>query len=234
MKQILITGANRGIGLEMTRQFVQRGDFVFAGCRQPEQADDLQALSREFPQQLSIVALDVVDDDSVAVAKTAVSSQTNHLDILVNNAGINISGDRLDSNQPAILERTLQVNTIGPMRVITQFVDLLRRGTDAKLINISSQLGSLAAMEQRRWGSYSYNSSKAALNMLTRHLAHDLRSDGITVITMHPGWVQTDMGGKNAAVSVPDSARGIVRVIDNLTLADTNKFYIYTGEEHRW
>ena len=150
MKQILITGANRGIGLEMTRQFVQRGDFVFAGCRQPEQADDLQALSRKFPQQLSIVALDVVNDDSVAVAKTAVSSQTNHLDILINNAGINISGDRLDSNQPAILERTLQVNTIGPMRVITQFVDLLRRGTDAKLINISSQLGSLAAMEQRR------------------------------------------------------------------------------------
>lgn len=233
MRQVLITGANRGIGLELTRQYVRRGDFIFACCREPQDADELQALSREYPDRINIVALDVVDENSVVAAKTAVSAQTDYLDILINNAGINISGDRLDANHPAKLERTLQVNTIGPMRVTIHFVDLLRRGSAAKLINVSSQLGSLLAME-RRWGNYSYNASKAALNMLTRHLAHDLRSDGITVIALHPGWVQTDMGGSSAAVSIPDSAHGIICVIDGLTLADTNKFYTYAGKEHQW
>ena len=118
------------------------------------------------------------------------------------------------------------------MRVTAQFVDLLRRGSTPKLLNISSQLGSLR--RARADGLYSYNASKAALNMITRMLALDLERDGITVVTIHPGWVQTDMGGSQATVTVPDSAAGIIRLAENLTMADTNKFFAHTGEEMPW
>ena len=205
MNTILITGANRGIGLELTRQLLQRGDRIFAGCRQPEKAAALQDLQRTYGDQLAIVQIDVMDDESVAAAKTAVSTQTDHLDILINNAGVLVPNETLADFDPAKMDLTLQVNVIGPMRVTAQFVDLLRKGQNAKLINVSSQLGSIQKMTGS-WGEYSYNSSKAALNMLSRMLSHDLRGDGVTVIALHPGWVQTDMGGQNAAVTVPDSA----------------------------
>ncbi len=233
MSSVLITGANRGIGLELVRQLLNQGDKVFATCRQPAQADGLQSLADAFNEQLTILPLDVTDDEMVAGARTAVSTQTTSLDLLINNAGISYQGESLNNFDSAKMRHTFEVNVIGAMRVITQFVDLLRQGDTPRLINISSQLGSLLEMD-RDWGSYSYNSSKAALNMVTRKLAHELRGDGISVIAVHPGWVQTDMGGPNATVSIPDSAQGILTIAKNLTQEHTGKFFIYSGEEHPW
>ena len=233
MSRVLITGANRGIGLELTKQLLEAGEFVFAGCRNPERAIELQNLVAEYEGQAVIVQLDVTSDDSVMAAKTAVSAQTNQIDLLINNAGVLVPNETIDNFDLVQMERTYQVNVFGAMRVVTQFADLLRAGSNAKLVNVSSQLGSLLAMKSN-WGEYSYNSSKAALNMLTRMLSFELKRDNVTVISMHPGWVQTDMGGQNARLTPPASASGIIEVIRQLTLEDTNKFYTFAGDEHLW
>lgn len=233
MKQILITGANRGIGLELTRQLLVRGERVIATCRQPDQAQTLQDLANQFGDQLLILPLDVGDDGSVQAAKTAVNNRVESLDMLVNNAGILVGGETLANFDAANMQRTFEVNVFGVMRVVTQFVDLLRFGHDPKVVNISSQLGSLHRVRPQQ-GRYSYNSSKAALNMVSRMLSFDLQEDGIALVVLHPGWVQTDMGGTHAAVTAQDSAAGILQVADNLTLANTGKFYTYAGEEHPW
>ena len=233
MKKVFITGANRGIGLELTRQLLANGDFVIATCRQPAKAVGLHALTETFADQLMIQQLDVTNDDSVAAAKTAVSHKVTSLDMLINNAGILYDQEVLANFDSAKMAHTFNVNVIGVMRVVSQFIGLLRQGNQPQIINISSQLGSMLENAQNT-GRYSYNSSKAALNMITRKLVHDTKEDNITVISMHPGWVQTDMGGKSATLSIPESAQGILNVINRLTLADTGKFYVYSGEEHPW
>jgi NAD(P)-dependent dehydrogenase (short-subunit alcohol dehydrogenase family) len=233
MKQVVITGANRGIGLELTHQLLGRGDRVIASCRQPNEAEILQQWTAQYGEQLLVVALDVTDDTSVQKAREKIESVIDHLDMLINNAGIGAKGETLPAFDAAIMQRIFDVNVTGVMRVTTQFLDLLRRGWEPKLINISSQLGSLQKMRPN-WGRYSYNSSKAALNMVTRMLAFDLQEDGIAVRAVHPGWVQTDMGGANAAVTAPVSAAGILKLADDLTLANTGRFYVYSGEEHPW
>ena len=232
MNHVLITGAGRGIGFELTRQLLARGERVFAGCRQPHQAKPLQELEITYGRQLTIVRLDVTDDATLLSARTAVAEETDHLDWLINNAGILVRGETLANFDPEVMKRTFDVNATGPLRVAARFVELLRQGTEPKLLNISSQLGSLH--RAKAGGLYSYNASKAALNMLTRMLAHDLQPDGITVVPVHPGWVQTDMGGSHAAVTPADSAAGILRLADKLTPEDSNKFYTYSGEEHPW
>jgi NAD(P)-dependent dehydrogenase (short-subunit alcohol dehydrogenase family) len=233
MKQVLITGANRGVGLELTRQLLARGDRVIATCRQPDEAQALQQWAAQFGDQLLNVALDVTDDASVQAARTVVESGVDHLDMIINNAGILIKTEILSTFEATIMQRTLDVNVVGVMRVTTQFLDLLRRGREPKLINISSQLGSLQKMRPG-WGRYSYNSSKAALNMVTRMLSFDLQDEGIVVRAVHPGWVQTDMGGAHAAVTAQGSAAGILRLADELTLTNTGTFHVYSGEEHPW
>jgi NAD(P)-dependent dehydrogenase (short-subunit alcohol dehydrogenase family) len=233
MKQILITGANRGIGLELTRQLLARGERVLATCRQPVQAAALQDLRNQFGDRLLILPLDVSDDISVRAAKTAVNNVVDRLDLLINNAGILVGGETLSNFDPANMQRSHDVNAVGVMRVVTQFVDLLRLGQEPKVVNISSQLGSLQKVRPQ-WGRYSYNSSKAALNMVSRMLSFDLQEDGIALVVLHPGWVQTDMGGAHAAVTAQDSAAGILQVADNLTLDNTGMFYTYAGQEHPW
>ncbi|MBE2224233.1 MAG: SDR family oxidoreductase [Anaerolineae bacterium] len=233
MKNILITGANRGIGLEMTRQLLQRGERVIATCRQPAKADTLQALDEQFPEQLTILPIEVTNPVSIQAAFNASQRIVTHLDVLINNAGILNRHETLATFDPEVMQGTFDVNATGSMRVVTQFLPLLRKAEHAKIINITSQLGSLQAM-RGKWGRYSYNSSKAALNMLTRMLAFDLKDEDIAVICVHPGWVQTDMGGTAADITAVESASGILTVIDNLTLAQTGQFYTYAGDEHLW
>ena len=232
MDTLLITGANRGVGYEMTRQALEQGHVVVAACRQPDAADALQALAQE---RLHIVALDVSDEASVAAAAAQVGSMVDHIDVLVNNAGVLVvRGESAETIDLDVMTRTLVVNTVGPMRVIKHFLPLLRKGSNRRIVNTSSQLGSLARLADRSGGEYSYNASKAGLNMLTRMLSHNLASDEIAVISIHPGWVQTDMGGKAAAVTPSDSAAGILKVLDSLTMAESNRFYIYDGTQHEW
>ncbi len=233
MNNIFITGANRGIGLEMTRQFLEKGNRLIATCRQPQKANLLQELADQYPDHLTILPLDVSHDASLQAACNATQRIVTHLDIVVNNAGILISEETLSNFDPDQMQRTFDVNATGAMRVAVQFLPFLRKSKNAKLINITSQLGSLQAMI-RLWGRYSYNSSKAALNMITRMLALDLKEDGITVVCIHPGWVQTDMGGANADITPHESASGILHVIGKVSLAESGNFYTYAGEEHLW
>jgi NAD(P)-dependent dehydrogenase (short-subunit alcohol dehydrogenase family) len=232
MKRVLITGSNRGLGLALTRESLARGDRVFATCRHPDQADDLQALTADYPDQLTILRLDVTDEQTIDASAREVQSQEDGLDLLINNAGINPSGERPGSLDTDTMLHTFHVNAVGPMIVAQRHLDLLRAGGDSKVVNISSTLGSLT--RKSSGGGYSYCGSKAALNMLTRTLAFDLRSDGITVAAIHPGWVRTDMGGSAAPLAPAESARGVLEVAYGLTPADTGKFYTYQGREAPW
>lgn len=232
MKTVLITGANRGIGIEMTKKLVQDGNRVFATCRLPENAAELNQLMQKHTDTLSVIQLDVIDDLSVTAACKQIAEQTDQLDMIINNAGINFR-DKFESFNADEYLLTLNVNGVGALRVIHQFISMLRKGTDPKIINISSQLGSLTA-QRPGFGSSGYNASKAVMNMITRHLSFDLADEGMIVISMHPGWVQTDMGGPNAAVTPPDSAAGILNVAEGLTADDNGKFYIYNGDIHPW
>lgn len=233
MTTYLITGANRGVGWAMVQQLAAAGDTVFAACRTPASAESLQALATANPN-IHVVQLDVTNEATIESAAKAVSAETNAIDVLINNAGILIRDKELAQVSAEDIQHTMAVNVTGPMLVAKHFASLLKNGTDPKLINISSQLGSVLSLQDKTWGSYSYNASKGAINIMGRMLSHELKPDGVCVLTMHPGWVQTDMGGSEAAVTPFDSAEGILKVIHSATMADTNKFYIYNGEEHIW
>jgi NAD(P)-dependent dehydrogenase (short-subunit alcohol dehydrogenase family) len=231
MRRILITGANRGIGLELTKQYLAQPDVqIFATARQPDAANALQAHQSD---RLHILQLDVTDADQIAAMVQQVASTTDGLDMLINNAGVLIDrGSDLDSISAEMMMRTLEVNTVAPLMVTQALAPLLRKGQAPCVVNISSQLGALSS--KTSGGLYAYCTSKAGLNMVTRGLAGDFKSDGVTVITLHPGWVQTEMGGQSASITPQDSAAGIIQVIDNLSLADTGVFYRWDGSIHPW
>lgn len=232
MLRILITGANRGLGLEFTRQYLARGERVFAGCRAPEKAEALRDLARQYGDALTLLQLDVTDVASIAAAAAQVASHTGALDLLLNNAGFYPHGERPSNLDAETMMRTYRINCVGPVMVAQHCLALLRNGMRPTIVNLSSQLGSLA--RKKSGGAYSYGSSKAALNMLTRALSFDLRPDGIIAVAVHPGWVQTDMGGAAAPLTPPESIRGLVRVIDGLTLAESGGFFNYDGTTLPW
>lgn len=232
MKRVLITGSNRGLGLAFTKESLSRGDRVFATCRCPDEADDLHALRARYPDQLTLLRLDVTDEETIDGSAKEVQSQEGGLDLLINNAGVNPSGERPGRLDAETMLHTFHVNAVGPMMVAQRFLDLLRAGDDPKIVNVSSTLGSLT--QKSSGGGYSYSSSKAALNMLTRTLAFDLRSDDVIVVAVHPGWVRTDMGGGAAPLDPDESTRGVLQVVDDLTLSDSGKFYTYRGREAPW
>ncbi|MGF1505807.1 MAG: SDR family oxidoreductase [Anaerolineae bacterium] len=232
MKRVFITGANRGIGLEFVRQLLERGDQVFAGVRNPDAATSLRRLSAQHHDQVIPVRIDVTDTGSIKAARSAVSIHTNALDWLINNAGILQRGERLGEFDAAMFNRTFQVNVTGPALVTQAFVDLLRAGEQPLLVNMTSQLGSLARKSSA--STHSYSASKAALNMLTRTLTYELKPMGITTVMMHPGWVQTDMGGDNANLTASEAVAGMLNVLDRLTPADTGSFLQYDGQRLPW
>lgn len=232
MKRIFITGANRGIGLELTRQCLQRGDQVFASCRQPDQANELQTLQAEYADRLRILQLDVTDQAQIKAAANALAAEVDGLDILFNNAGILLSGEQVGNLGADSLLNVLHVNSVGPLMVAQALLHLLRAGQDPKIINVTSQLGSIS--RKKSGGRYSYDGSKAALNMFTRSLAFDVINDGIITIVIHPGWVQTDMGGSGASLTVEASAKGILQVTANLTKKDVGRFLQWDGDELPW
>ena len=234
MQRILITGANRGLGLEFTRQCLEKGALVFAGCRNPETAGDLHKLSAVHAEQLTILKLDVTDETSIDASIDTVSSQVDGLDLLINNAGAFPRGETPATLDAKTMLETFHLNAIAPMIVAQRCLDLLRAGDHPKIANSSSKMGSLWWKEKEGGGDYSYCSSKAALNMLTRTLAFDLRSEGIIVVAITPSWVQTDMGGMSADLTPTKSIDGMLNVIEGLTEADTSKFYNWDGREHPW
>jgi len=229
MATIVITGASRGIGNELARQYIADGAHVVATCRTADDAaalkDTLKSDSVETP------LLDVTD--AASVAAFAAGLHDTSIDVLINNAGVlgeQYSFGAMDYDAWA---HAFAVNTMGPMRVTEALADRLANGAKngAKVVTISSQMGSLLRDTS---GSYPYRSTKAAVNKVVQLMAHDLKPRGITCIAMHPGWVQTDMGGPNAAISPQESARGIRTVIAGLTREDTGSFIQWNGETHPW
>ncbi|MEQ8672113.1 MAG: SDR family oxidoreductase [Aggregatilineales bacterium] len=232
--KIFITGANRGIGLEFVRQYLANGDTVFAAARKPDEATELNALKSVYPDTLIPVQIDLIDDATIIDAAQSVREHTDSLDVLINNAGINPPGKfqefgALDSQGMLFM---LHVNTVAPLMVVQAFIDLLKAGDNPRVVNVSSQVGSFDW--KRNGGSYGYAPSKSALNMVTNLLGYDLKPMGITAITTHPGWVQTDMGGPNASLTPEESVSGLITLIDGLTTSDAGKFYKWNGEQHEW
>ncbi len=221
---VLVTGANRGLGLEFARQYAAAGWRVIGTARIPEEAADLQAL------EIRVEALDVADPASVAALASELEGQA--IDLLINNAGIFPRVDRLAETDFEDVARTFDVNTIGPMRVTRALLPNLQQGSRRQIVSITSGLGSIANNTSGRY--YGYRESKAALNMFTRSLAVELKELGFTCIVMSPGWVRTDMGGPNASLSPEESVAGMREVIAGLGAADTAGFWSWDGERLPW
>jgi NAD(P)-dependent dehydrogenase (short-subunit alcohol dehydrogenase family) len=230
MPTVLLTGANRGLGLEFARQYAGRGWRVLACCRAPAEAGELQALARGSAA-VSLHALDV--RDHARVAALAVELADVPIDLLLNNAGVYGPGKMfLGRIDYAAWAEVFAVNTLGPARLVECFVDHVAR-SDRKLIAcVSSLMGSIAANTAGRH--YLYRSTKAALNAVVKCLSIDLRDRGITVVTLHPGWVKTDMGGPDADLEIPTSVGAMVALFDRLRPEDSGKFFNYDGSVLPW
>jgi NAD(P)-dependent dehydrogenase (short-subunit alcohol dehydrogenase family) len=225
---VLITGANRGIGLEFVRQYAAAGWSVIAACRLPNQATALRAIAGE----VRMTALDVADAAQVAALADELKDQP--IDVLINNAGISgTSGRELAEIDVDDWLHVMRVNVAAPILVASALLDNLRRGRRRQVIFISSTAGSIAR-NTGVGGGYVYRSSKAALNMAVRSFANDLTGEGITAVAIHPGWVRTDMGGERADLSVEDSVKGMRVVIEGLVPSQTGAFLAYDGAVLPW
>ncbi len=230
---VFITGANRGLGLELTRQILQRGDRVFATCRKPDQAEALQELCAEAEDRLTIHALDVSDEDSVKRCVGEVAEACNQLDLLINNAGVGVFDD-FESVSFEDMEQSLCINVIGPILVTRALLGHLADASDPKVVNISSKMGSIALRSEISSRALIYPTSKAALNMASVQMAHELRPRRITVLALSPGWVKTDMGGQKADLSPEESVEQMLKVIATRGLDDTGKFLSIDNTEVPW
>ncbi|NUS38490.1 MAG: SDR family oxidoreductase [Lysobacter sp.] len=228
----LVTGANRGLGLEFASQLLARGDHVVATARHPGRATALNALAGEYPGRLHVLPLDVASDKSrrELVHELPLVLGDAHLDLLVNNAGVLHSGERWGHVEQAILEDSLRTNAIGPFLLAQALAPRLRDG--GRIADLSSMMSSMATRTEFRAPSYCI--SKAAQNMATVMLAKALAPRGIVAVALCPGWVHTDMGGDNAPVAPADSVAGLLRVIDGLTDADNGRFLDWQGEAMAW
>jgi NAD(P)-dependent dehydrogenase (short-subunit alcohol dehydrogenase family) len=227
MPSVLISGANRGLGLEFAKQYAAAGWRVYATCRDAGRADALKAI----PGTVSVHSLDVADKASLS--RLALELKAVPLDVVIANAGV--SGPR--GMQPELVDRdswleTLQVNTLGPLALAGAFKPNLEKGRLKKVVAITSRLGSIALNDTG--GLYVYRSSKAALNAVWRSLAIDWKPLGMICAVLHPGWVRTDMGGPNGDIDATQSVTGMRQVIDGLTPESSGRFFNWSGEDLAW
>lgn len=229
--RLFITGANRGIGLEWVRQAAEDGWQVIATARSPERATDLLRVASRFPDRVEVWPLDVTDARSVDGLATRLGGLA--IDWLVNNAGV--------YGQPAghfgqvdfdNWRHTLEVNLLAPMRIMQVLTPAVERSERRVIAALSSRMGSIA--DNSSGGVYIYRSSKAALNAVMKSASIDLAPRGITCVTLHPGWVRTDMGGANAPVEVADSVRALRGVLESVTQADAGRFIGPDGADIPW
>lgn len=232
MPNVLVTGANRGLGKEFAKQYSADGWRVFACCRSPEQAKGLSEMARASKGRLSVHPLDVSRADSVS--SLAESLRGEAIDILLNNAGV--YGDESHPDFGKVdYERwaaTFSVNVMGPMRMVEAFVENVSRSDKKIIAFLSSKMGSIS--DNTSGGSYLYRSSKAALNAVVKSLSLDLKDRGLIAVALHPGWVRTDMGGPNAPTLPQESIQGLRRVLEELRSNDSGKFLSHEGSEVPW
>ena len=220
MATVCITGASRGIGLELARQFRDRGEDVVAACRKA--TEELKDLGVEI-----VEGVDVTDDGLVKKLGEAFGDRT--IDILINNAGV-LSDESLSDLDFDRMRNQFEVNSLGPLRVSAALRDRFANGS--KVAIVTSRMGSIE--DNTSGGRYGYRMSKAAVNMAGRSLAHDLKEAGVAVAILHPGFVRTDMTGGQGLVDPPESAAGIIARVDELTLEKTGTFWHANGEELPW
>ncbi len=231
MTSILITGANRGLGLEFVRQCNAARWRVFACSRNPVQADALKAIAADSNEQVSLHRLEV--SDFTQIENLARDLRNEPIDILLNNAGIyGPQNARFGQTDYRAWAEVFSVNVMAPMKMAECFIDHVARSQRKLIVGLSSLMGSIGETNQGQH--YLYRSSKAALNMVIKTLALDVRDRGVTAVVLHPGWVQTDMGGPQAPLRAPESIRGMLKVINGLSLKETGKFFSYDGSEVAW
>lgn len=230
MKQtVLVTGANRGIGLALVEAYLNDDWDVIACCRAPEAAKELQSLNRKF-DSLDIRALEVTDYSSVSALANQLDGQA--INLLINNAGYyGPKGVALGNTDVSEWRKVFEINTIAPMKIIEAFYSNLKAGKGIAA-NMSSAMGSMG--ENESGGAYIYRSSKAALNAITRSIAKDGDQDGVKSIALHPGWVRTDMGGPNALISSAESANGLKALLDDFSEEKNGGFYDCKGRNLAW
>jgi NAD(P)-dependent dehydrogenase (short-subunit alcohol dehydrogenase family) len=228
---ILITGASRGLGFEFAKQYAAEGWRVVAACRNPTDASSLRNLAATARDMISIIPMDVTDNDSVRNAAATLKPVV--VDVLINCAGIaGVSGQSTGRVDYASWARLLDVNTMGPMRVLEAFIDNVARSERRLVVTITSGMGSIA--DNTSGGSIAYRSSKAAINMVMRSAAIDLAPRRISCVLINPGWVKTDMGGPGATLSPQQSVSAMRRLIETLGPDHSGKFYDYDGREYSW
>ncbi len=231
MASVLITGANRGLGLEFARQYAAAGWQVFATCRDPARADQLQKVAKGRGNRVAVIPLDVTDAKGIREAAAHLKEAT--IDVLINSAGIagawGQSTGNVDYDSWA---RVLDVNAMGPLRVMESFTDHIARSERRLVITITSGMGSLA--DNTSGGSIAYRTSKAAVNMVMRSAAIDLAPRRISCVLINPGWVKTDMGGPGARLTPEESVTAMRGLVDTFGPANSGKFYNYNGSEYPW
>ena len=227
---ILITGTNRGIGLEFVKHYIKNNEKVIATCRNRNSAKDLLELENTT-NNLSLVELDVSNPNSINNFTSKIAGLP--IDTFISNAGVsgptNIEFGNFDAKEWLDV---FNINTIAPLIITQKILKNLRLGKDKKLAFISSKVGSIE--DNTSGGMYIYRTSKTALNQVIKSLSIDFKEDNFIVVALHPGWVQTDMGGPNALIDTKTSVKGLIEVIDNLTPKNSGKFYNYDGSPIPW
>ena len=228
MDTVLVTGSNRGLGYEFVKQYSESGCNVLACCRDMDKARDLKKLS-ENSTNIEVYQLDVGNfKDIIRLSKEL---QNKKIDILINNAGIYRSSNLGNLDREEWIE-SFKINTIAPYQIIEAFLTQVTNSDLKKVVSITSKMGSID--DNTSGGSYIYRSSKTALNSMMQSLRHDLKSQGIATLTLHPGWVRTDMGGMGGWIDTFESVQGMIKQINNLTINDSGKYLDYAGKSINW
>ena len=225
---VLITGSNRGIGLKFAEEYSKLGWHVIATCRNPSHANKLNQLAKDFGS-IEIYPLEVSNSDQIHELADALKNKP--IDVLINNAGIHRSCTLGSIDKQAWLE-SFTINSIAPYEVTIHLLDNILQGSLKKVISITSKMGSID--DNTSGGSYIYRSSKTALNSIMRSLEHDLGHHGIATLTLHPGWVKTDMGGIGAWINVDESVAGMIKQIEKLNLSNAGRYVDYAGKKINW
>jgi NAD(P)-dependent dehydrogenase (short-subunit alcohol dehydrogenase family) len=226
MKVCLISGANRGLGLEFARQLSREGYRVLAGCRNPDHANELQYL---IPEK-DIFELDVRKEHLIETMAQEIRSWGLQLDLLINNAGIGGDNETLEDLTHEDVLKVFYTNAVGPLLMVKALLPFMKR--DSKIVNLSSRMGSIA--DNLSGCYYSYRMSKAALNMATMNLHRDLAHKSIAVVAVHPGWVRTRMGTQAAPLDPPEAVSGLLKVLQRPGSEISGKFIDYQGTEIPW
>jgi NAD(P)-dependent dehydrogenase (short-subunit alcohol dehydrogenase family) len=226
--QVLITGANRGIGLEFTKQYAADGWKVLACCREPESAIALQALASSS-KNVQVLTLDVGNFSQID--SLALQLKKEAIDVLINNAGVYPHSNFGDTNYDDWAE-AFKINSMASLKMAEAFVQHITRSQLKKIATLSSKMGSID--DNTSGESYIYRTSKSAVNMVMKSLSIDLKPYGISVVTLHPGWVQTDMGGVNGLINTQTSVSGLRQVIADLSLESTGQFIAFDGKSINW